>query len=275
MMVHEDYKEMLAAQALSALDPADASALAGHLQGCSACRLELGEWDATAVTLSFEATSLEPSPELRDRILAAIRIDSVTPIRSSERASATPSQTASVIPMPQKGIWSVAQRSMAIAAAVVFVALGAALFVLWRQNTEVKQELARLSAQVHEAQQQVARQHEAMEIVATPGTRMAELAGTSEMPGAHAMIAYDKNGRAFLMAKGLPPAPAGKAYQLWFIAGGKPMPGKVFVTDESGSGTLNDQIPVQALNAAVFAITMEPAGGVGAPTGKVYLSSAS
>ncbi len=104
---------------------------------------------------------------------------------------------------------------------------------------------------------------------------MSKLAGTKMMPDAHAMLAYDKNGRAVLMAKGLPPAPKGKAYQLWFIAGGKPMPGKVFRTDASGEGTLSDQIPTEALNAAVFAVTMEPESGVPAPTGAIYLSSGS
>lgn len=104
---------------------------------------------------------------------------------------------------------------------------------------------------------------------------MMELAGTKVMPQAHAMLAYDKNGRAILMAKGLPPAPAGKAYQLWFIAGGQPMPGKVFTTDASGSGSLKDQIPPEARNSAVFAITLEPESGVNSPTGEMYLISAS
>jgi anti-sigma-K factor RskA len=118
-----------------------------------------------------------------------------------------------------------------------------------------------------------AQQREAMEIVTAPGARMAELAGTKEMPGAHGMVAFDKNGRAILMAKGLPRPPAGKAYQLWFIAGGKPMPGKVFMTDESGMGSLTDYMPKEAMESAVFAITLEPSGGVPAPTGAIYLRS--
>ena len=119
----------------------------------------------------------------------------------------------------------------------------------------------------------MAQQREAIEIVNAPGARMSELAGTKEMPGAHGMVAYDKNGRAILMAKGLPPPPAGKAYQLWFIAGGKPMPGKVFMTDASGTGTLTDNMPSAAMNAPIFAITLEPMGGVQTPTGAIYLSS--
>ena len=89
------------------------------------------------------------------------------------------------------------------------------------------------------------------------------------------MVAYDKNGRAILMAKNLPAPPAGKAYQLWFIAGGKPMPGKVFTTDASGAGTLTDSMPSAAMNSPIFAITLEPENGVQAPTGAIYLSSKS
>ena len=234
--------------------------------------MQLGEWEATAVTLSFETTALEPSAGLREKILTAVRSDSAY----TSPATATPRKPANVLPigLPRR-TWSNAQTSLAIAASLVLVALGAMLFVLWRQNSEAKRELAQLSVQMRDAQQKLARQHEAMGIVAAPGTRMSELAGTAEMPGAHAMIAYDKSGRAFLMAKGLPPAPAGKAYQLWFIKEGKKMPGRVFATDASGQGMLNDQIPPEALSAAVFAITMEPESGVPSPTGKVYLISGS
>ncbi len=274
-MIHEEYQEMLAAQALNALDGEDARTLKAHLLDCADCRSQLGEWEDTAVCLSFAAQPSEPSPQLRERIMEAVRADSIAARVRTVSAGATTARGSNVIALPQRRIWSAAQTWGAIAVGLVFVALSAALFVLWKQNAAAREELARLTDQVREAQQQIARQQEAIEIVASPGARMSKLAGTKMMPGAHAMLAYDKNGRAILMAKGLPPAPKGKAYQLWFIAGGKPMPGKVFTTDVSGAGTLNDQIPVEALNAAVFAITMEPESGVPKPTGAIYLSSGS
>ena len=271
--MHADYKEMLAAEALIALDAEDARALKEHLQACADCRSELGDWEATAATLSFEAKLSEPSPQLRARIMAAVRADSIVGSRVSSEATGSSAPKVVAMPERRERVWSAAQTWSAIAASLVFVALAASLFVLWKQNSAARAELARLTNQVSEAQQQLARQQEALEIVARPGSRMSELAGTKMMPSAHAMLAYDRNGRAILMAKGLPPAPAGKAYQLWFIAGGRPMPGKVFTTDASGTGTLNDQMPAEALNAAVFAITMEPESGVAAPTGAIYLSS--
>ena len=102
---------------------------------------------------------------------------------------------------------------------------------------------------------------------------MAELSGTAEATGATAMIAYDASGRAMLITHGLPRAPEGKQYQLWFIVGNNPLPGKAFSIDSSGGTMMTDQVPEAARRSAVFAITLEPAGGVPAPTGSIYLRS--
>ncbi len=290
-MAHEDYKGMLAAQALNALEAAETRNLEAHLQSCAECRSQLSEWEDTATGLAFaglEARPLEPSRQLRESILEAVRADATgrglqagSPLGVGTRGATTDAengqrpQPSNVVPLKESRPWSSAQTWGAIAAGLVLVGLVASLFVLWKQNREARQELASLSTQVSDSQRQLSQQREAIEIVSAPGTRMMKLAGTKLMPEAHAMLAYDKNGRAILMARGLPPAPAGKAYQLWFIAGGKPMPGNVFSTDASGAGALKDQIPPEARNAAVFAITLEPEKGVQTPTGEIYLSSAS
>jgi uncharacterized protein YjiS (DUF1127 family) len=279
-MAHEDYKDMLAAQALNALEAAEMRDLEAHLQSCAECRLQLSSWEDTVAGLAFaalEARPLEPSSQLRGRILQVIHADVRALDRTKEVADGADSPGSNVLRLQQRGprTWTSAQIWSAIAAGLVFVALGASLFVLWNQNRAARQELARLSEQVRESQQQLAQQRDAVEILASPGARMMELSGTSEMPSANAMLAYDKDGRAILMAKGLPPPPEGKAYQLWFIAGGRPLPGRVFATDKAGTGMLTDHVPTEALNAAVFAITLEPKSGVQAPTGAIFLKSGS
>ena len=263
-MTHQNYQDMLAAQALNALDADDARILAAHLETCAECRSQLSELQNTAAWLAFaaiESKPVEPTAELRSRILQAI---------SSDRS------TSKVVDIDQKRrTWTTGQTWTAIAAGLVFVVLGSWLFVLWRQNRIAKNEVSRLNTQIQQAEAERARLQEAIAFMMAPGTRMSELAGTSQMPGAHAMLAFDQTGRAVLMAKGLPTPPQGKAYQLWFIAGGRAMPGKVFTTDSSGSGMLNDHIPAEARASAVYAVTLEPATGVDQPTGAMYLKSRS
>jgi anti-sigma-K factor RskA len=76
-----------------------------------------------------------------------------------------------------------------------------------------------------------------------------------------------------LITQGLPRAPEGKQYQLWFIVGNNPLPGKAFTPDISGRTMMKDEIPEAARHSAVFAVTLEPTGGVRSPTGSIYLRS--
>ena len=244
-MVHEDYKEMIPARALSALDAAEARALNDHLSECDECRMELQEWEATAAAIAVSSKPMEPSPEVRERLLNEIRkeltVPQVIPFRSATR-----------------NIWKASFS--AVAAAIIGTVLIVGLVTLWRENRAMKEELARAQ--------------EFLQLVNTPGSRVTELKGTDVGAGATAKLVYDNNGRAMLMADKLPGVPEGKAYQLWFIVGNNPpMPGKTFVPDNAGQGVLKDQMPHAALSSAVFAITMEPAGGVPAPTGAIYLRS--
>lgn len=248
MMAHADYKEMLPAHALSALDASEAQALNEHLAECAECRQELAHWENTAAALALSAPRMEPSPAVRERIMNAVRAEK----------DASADQNARIIPFasPRRSVWTSFGSLGAIAAVILFVGLIVGIVVLWKQNRRLKEE------------------HRLVQLLTEPGSRLAELKGTPQASGAFAKLAYDKNGRAVLLANGLPPAPQGKEYQLWFIVGSNPpVPGKTFAPDNAGHGTLNDQVPKQALDSAVFAITLEPAGGVKAPTGAIYLSS--
>ena len=71
-MAHEDYKAMMPAYALSALDVEEERAFSQHLSECAECRGELAEWENTAAALALSASAAEPSPEVRERIMSAI-----------------------------------------------------------------------------------------------------------------------------------------------------------------------------------------------------------
>ena len=265
-MVHDDYKELLSAKALSALDAEDARALDSHLKGCVECRAELFAWEQTAALLSLNAVQLEPSAGLRQQILDEVRAERVS--ASTREPKVLPfDRSARIAASPFRYLG-------AIAATLLIAALSIALLLLWQQDRMTQRALAILTNEAQQTRDQLQSQRAVLALLSSPDARMARLTGTKDAPGAHAMLAYDKSGHAMLMAKGLPSAPRGMAYQLWFIKDNKKLPGKVFRTDASGNGILEDQVPAVARDSAVFAITLEPETGVQVPTGSIYLVSA-
>jgi hypothetical protein len=265
-MTHQDYQDMLALHALAALDGSDLRVMEEHLVSCATCREELESWRDTAGAICFAGELVEPSPQVRERILEDIR--------SAKKISAASSNVVPLKSIPRQAFW--VPRYAAIAASLVFVALIVGLVILGEQNRRANRELARLSVQYEQAQRDRERNQKLLEILNSPGARVAELAGTNEAPTAHAVLTYDaKSGQAILMTNGLPPAPAGKAYQLWFIVGNLPMPGRVFAIEPNGTGVSSDQLPVAALKTAGFAITQESAAGATSPTGPILLRGSS
>lgn len=276
-MTHEDHRDLLAANALTALDAEEARALETHLASCAECRSEMSRWEEAAAQIALEAKPLEPSVQLRDRILASVRAEGSAEKLAHDRAGSITSPVDSKVltfQRPRKNVWASLGSFGAIAASVIFAALIISLLVLWQQNRVMQRELARLSTEMQQARAQLDHERAIVEMFTSPDAHMAKLAGTNVAPGAHAMLAYDKSGRAMLMAGGLPAAPKGMAYQLWYIKDNKKMPGRVFKPDAAGNGTLEDQMPAVALGNAVFAITLEPDTGMPAPTGAIYLISA-
>ncbi|MDT4952840.1 MAG: hypothetical protein QOJ02_978 [Acidobacteriota bacterium] len=286
---------MLAAHALGALDEAEARELKAHLEGCAECRAEASAWLETAAALAYATPPVEPPAELRSRILESIHAEGAQQIprfaqkrdngKAANIAVESSQAESNVVPFvkPARRRSLVVSEPIALAASLALVALAISLIVIWNRYNTTQQETARLSDRLNQTQgelarerEQLAHQREAIELITNPNARMETLAGTENATTAHAKFVFDRNtGRAMLMADNLPQAPAGKAYQLWFIAEGKPpMPGQVFTPDASGHAEMRDEVPAEGRNATVFAVTLEPSKGVPAPTGPKYLLSA-
>jgi Anti-sigma-K factor rskA, C-terminal len=271
MMAHEDYKEMVVAEAFTALEHGEAGPLADHLSDCTECLGELDSWRATAAALALVAEPLEPSPAVRERLLARIRAEKGAGGGTTSAAKAPANANVVSFPKPQSRFQL--RRYAAIAAAVLFVALSASLGILWQQYRAARVELEQLSLQVMQAQRDLDRERETVRLLGSPQTVVAELKGTSAAPQAHARLALDtRTGQGVLIAEGLPSVATAKTYQLWFIVGGSPLPGGVFRANASGRAMLYDQVPAAAVAHATFAITVEDAGGARTPTMPIFLS---
>jgi Anti-sigma-K factor rskA/Putative zinc-finger len=295
-MRHEEYKDLLALEAAGAVDPSELRALDAHLATCAECRAELDELRGAAASLAYTVAPAAPPAGLRASLLAQVRELKARPA-TAEARDASPARADGARPatdlkeearrlVRRLGLWDIFRARPALgfgaaAAVLLLAALAALSLTLWGRARELRAEVARLSERLGEtegeqalARGQLARMREVNELLTAPGARLMSLAGTKTAPRAHARVAYDQtSGRVLLLAYELPPAPAGKAYQLWFIAGGKPLPGGVFKPDARGQGSLSDRLPTApGLNA--FAVTLEDERGVQTAQGAMYLLGA-
>ena len=102
-----------------------------------------------------------------------------------------------------------------------------------------------------------------LSIVRNPTNKVVKMTGLPVAPQATAIVYWDSTaGRTYIDPATLPVPPAGKQYQLWAIADGKPVDAGVFDVNEQEKGIQ----PVKAVkNAQLFAVTLEPTGGVSQP----------
>ena len=309
-MNHDEYRESVALDALGALDEAEARSLQAHVEGCPDCLREREEMRDVAAALVYAATPVAPPEHLRARLLERVRETATAPAaRQTEVGSEVRtlhankvSETARVLrPPPERftRTWPTAS-ALTYGALAASVVLAVSLFMVWRENRTLRSDVARLGTESRATRDELARRREELaqqqqeltrareesarrseelaherelaELMTAPQSRMAELVGKEAAPVARASLVYDRaTGRAILLASGLPPAPDGMEYQIWYIAAGKPLPGRVFKTDDAGRASLRDQIPTEGRDAESFAVTLEPAGGMPAPTGSMYL----
>lgn len=293
-MTEDRNKELLAAYALDALDENERRELDALLAEDNQLRAEFDELREAAAALSFAAQPLEPSGEIRSRILERIKQTpqtekpKFTVIEGGKNSSSVKTVPTfgdeSAAPIPKRaGFWNLLPKIIAAAASIAVLVLAYSLFNALRQNAQARTQIAELNQRLAEAEQnlnktssELAQIRVERELLASPQTIVASLGGTENSPQARARLVFDKQtGKAFLYVEGLPEAPAGKAYQIWWISDpAKPAPGGTFKT-HGHKGELRDQIPSQDLNAGVFAVTLEPEGGSQAPTSKPYLISKS
>jgi hypothetical protein len=273
-MSHQEYQDLLAWRALDALDASDALALDQHLATCAECRAELIEMGDAAGLLAHAAPPAEPGPALRGRILSSIHA-----LKTEEISAGNPSTR--VVDLSARRSRQTSSNFLRMAAGIAVAALLIGIVVFWRRDVRMQREIAGLSRQINAQQRELARdrdalarEREALAMLTSPNMKRMELSGTQTAQNARGTFMMDpKTGHAMLLTRDLPATPPEMAYELWFIADGKKMPGKVFTVDSNGRAMISDQVPLEARERAVFAITLEPKQGVMSPTGAIYLMS--
>jgi anti-sigma-K factor RskA len=108
-------------------------------------------------------------------------------------------------------------------------------------------------------------------VLTAPDVARVDLAGQPMAPQASARAFWSRSRGMVFTASNLPPLPAGRTYQLWVVTAEKPVSAGFLAPDASGNVSETFNTPPDIPQPVAIAVTIEPAGGVPAPTGDRYL----
>ncbi|HEV8383000.1 MAG TPA: anti-sigma factor [Gemmatimonadales bacterium] len=231
-MTEHRWTELAAPYALGSLDREERTELERHLETCASCRAEVQSFREVSGLLALSVAPAAPPPMLRQRVL-----------RTARKVRSIP--------------WLAA-------AAVVLAILGGLGY--WRATNEARVLRTRLDV----AQSQLDSTKYVVAALLDSSVAITDLAATGKAPS---MRLYWNRARNIVVALAfdLPPAPAGRTYQLWAIEKGRaPVSVGIFNTSPTGRAIVTLQMPA-GVRPDISAVTQEPAGGSPQPTQQPFL----
>ncbi|MBI2204683.1 MAG: anti-sigma factor [Candidatus Rokubacteria bacterium] len=255
---HDEFDELVAVYAVGALDGDDLVRFEAHLAvGCPACEAALREADEALARLAVDRPRAIPPAHVKEALVARL---------------------AATAPHPRPATRRWLPWAAGVAAAMLVAALLGAGFTATyyeqRLGIAARETAAlrnRMAAQDKALREELRLYAGAVELLRDPRTQVVALHGTGPNPEAIGRVVWNEAAGGQLFVANLPAPPAGKTYELWKITGATPVAAGVFTTDSAGKA-IHEVGPAGKVD--VFAVTLEPAGGVPAPTGPIVLASA-
>ena len=127
-----------------------------------------------------------------------------------------------------------------------------------------------LQAQLAALQGQADTARQAIDILAADDLARIELKGQPASPASTGRAYWSATRGLLFSAVNLPALPAGRVYQLWYVTAAAPVSAALVTPDAAGRFTLITRVP-GGVTPTAFAVTIEPAGGLPAPSGAFYL----
>jgi Anti-sigma-K factor rskA len=202
-----------------------------HLdRGCEVCMRETKRAREVASLIGASADAAVPSPKLRRRILASVGVEQ----RSFGWAP-----------------WLGLLAALSLVATFYFEA---------RERSSLE-EVANLRNEMRQQAMDLTRLNEAMSVINGSDTKQVNFGA-----GAKGKVYVNPGLGVVLIASNLPPAPAGKAYEMWVIPkGAKPVPAGLFQSQQDGSA-MHTQLGPLDINGVTIAVTLEDQAGAAQPT---------
>jgi anti-sigma-K factor RskA len=233
-----DIHQLAAAYALDAVDERERAEFEAHYPTCPVCKPEVAGFRETLSQLAA-ASAVPPPVSLKAEVMAEI------------------GATRQLSPLLPDAVVDLATyrlrrqrllRTLTVAAAALVIAVGA--FAVGRQSQGNDGYAAAAAA-----------------VISRPDTRMADLKGAGT--GSFKVAWSPSTDQVVVIGNGLSNPGAGKAYELWRIDDSGPH--AVRLLDRAGAGQVRRVLSVDG-SPSTWAITVEPQGGVDAPTGAVIFT---
>jgi anti-sigma-K factor RskA len=238
-----EWRELTAVYALDALEDPERTRLEAHLLECADCAAEARSLRELTALLAHAAPPAPADSALRDRVMKAV---------------SSAGTTGQVVPLGRPPATSPAARTSArpvpwlLAAASLVLALGLGIYSL---------QLRRLAAEAGTV----------VVVLAASDLVRVDLAGQVVAPQASARAFWSQTRGLVFTGSNLPPLPSGRTYQLWIISGQTPIGAGLLKPGADGRVNAVFQAPGGVSTAAAMAVTIEPEGGLPAPTGDKFL----
>ena len=268
METDERIQEMISAYSLGVLEGDDLKMLEQYREKNPEQFMELVKESEIAFSqLAFAVKGAEPDAELKKRLLTEI-----TKEKADYQAESGLSFWQRLQPF-----WL---NLGAVVAALVIVSLIAYNFSLTKELESKQADLSNLQNQIAAKQTEIENlgkesmlNKQMIAFLEDPNVVIINLVNTQpDLTAVGRVLWNTKDDQAMFYGINLPQPPEGKIYQLWAVVGGDPKSAGIFNVNESGKNVLMLKSLNDLGEIKQFAVSLEPAGGVPLPTGKIYLS---
>lgn len=237
--------EDIAGYALGTLDSEEIRAVEQHLVSCRECQAEAARLGGVVENLGLSTEPVAAPARARARLLASI-------------TAAPPTKAIRKSP----GIWRTPATILAIAASLVAVISGSALFATYQSLNKMNTELAGIRQQMND-------QAAALQVLSSANSKLAVLPASNEVPMAGAKIVFDPAGhRALMGVSSFPALTPDKTYQVWLWKGTERISCATFTVDQAGTQTISIWAKDDLRSYDGMGVTVEPKGGSAWPTGQ-------
>ncbi|MGE3841163.1 MAG: anti-sigma factor [Vicinamibacterales bacterium] len=260
---HDLLRDDLGLYALGVLDPEARAAVEGHLAMCETCRGELECLTPVVEALALTVPSLQPPAALRSRVLSSVAPPQAP---ANQALSGTPSRA-------PRWAWLVAAAAVALCVGLGTYAatLQARIENLSNRLADAERLLQAARGDMVEARRALDAAQSDVRVLLSPDVTRVVLSGEGSTPAATGRAYYSPAEGLLFTASNLRPLPETQVYQLWLVTAAAPVSAGLIPLPASGTSTVLLPSPAGAGVPVAFAVTIEPAGGVPAPTGERVL----